>query len=202
VDDLDKVPSDVVAPLGGRPPLLDRSPSSRIRMGLGTIAGLGILVLMLVTTADVALRATSNGGIASAVEVTEVLLVVVVFVGMAGAQLAGSHISTPLVTSRLPRRVAARVRTAACLLSVGLVLWLTYETGVAALESVRIREFRYGLVRIPVWPSKVGVPVGFGLLALVLVHDLRRQVGSLRNHKRPLMVDGRRGSTGAGSGRR
>lgn len=136
---------------------------------LSGIAGIGLVALVLLTTADVFRRKLLNASIPSVVEITEISLVGVVFLGMLGAHTSGRHIQTPLVTNRLPSRASHGVRLVGLLLSVGLVAWITYATAAVAVTSVQDGEFRYGLTAIPIWPARIAIPVGLAFFELGLV---------------------------------
>lgn len=145
---------------------------------LSAVAGVGLVLLVLLTTADVTRRKLLGASIPSVVEITEVALVAVVFLGMLGAHTSGRHIQTPLVTNRLPARASHGVRTVGLLLALALVGWITYATAVAAVSSVETGEFRYGLSAIPIWPARIAIPVGLAFFELGLLLKTITTVGS------------------------
>lgn len=46
---------------------------------------------------------------------------------------------------------------------------MTVETLQVGLDSTRAGEYRFGLVRVPVWPARLFVPLGLAGLTVVLV---------------------------------
>lgn len=149
-----------------------RTVTNRIAIVLGALAGLGILAMMIGTAVDVVRREATGQSIAGVNEISEVLLVVVVFLGVMGAQTSGTQISTPVVTNRLPSRWGHLVRTIAGVIATLIALWAAWETTKTGITSWQAKEFRFGLAHIPVWPAKLIIPLGFYALALALITDL------------------------------
>lgn len=62
-----------------------------------------------------------------------------------------------------------------------VVGWMVLVTADRALASFEVREFRFGLVRVPVWPARIAIAVGLAayLLELVirLIDDTRAALG-------------------------
>lgn len=134
--------------------------------------GLGaILLLMLLTSADVVGRYFFNKPIKGALEVSELTLVVVVWFGVAYAAVRGRHVSIDLVASRLSPRV--RRLTAAFNHFLGFVIF-----SVLAWQGARaaIRAWEDGLttevLHIPVFPFKFVVPLGALMMSLVFLAAL------------------------------
>lgn len=130
------------------------------------ISGLITVVLMLVIVLEVVLRGASGRSLLGTIELSEVGLVFVVFLGVAYAQRVDAHVSTDLVTSRLPVRVAATARTAALLLAAGVLVWMTSMTALRGWDSFQSGESRFGINAIPLWPARLIIPVGLALLAM------------------------------------
>lgn len=139
-----------------------------IGKALSGVAGIGIIALCVLTLADVSGRYLRNRSVTGTIEVTEVGLVCVVFLGMMGAHINGRHIRTPLLTNRLPSRPAHIIRIIVMSLSVIFLLWATYETALIALDSISRGEYRYGIVKVPIWPARAMIPIGLAALAFAM----------------------------------
>ncbi len=61
----------------------------------------------------------------------------------------------------------------------GLVAWMTVETAQAALHSFLVGEYRFGLLQMPIWPARLMIPLGLGVLFLELLVDGRDLVRAL-----------------------
>lgn len=143
----------------------------RMSVGLATVAGAAILLLMFATVADVASRKGGGGGIAGVVEWTEVLLVVVIFAGMMGAELSGAHIrGMSFLTDREHSIVAPLLRCFGSAASALVLAWAVGATSDEALESIKLGEFRMGLIQVPIWPAKLAIPIGLAGFAALMTY--------------------------------
>jgi TRAP-type C4-dicarboxylate transport system permease small subunit len=132
--------------------------------GAAWLAGFGIILLMLPTVIEVTYRKLLGPSLPGMVEISEVGLVLVVYLSMAAALASGSHVSTPILTDRLPARMAHPVRLTGSLMSCLILGAMAWGSGLIALESVAVGEYRFGLVAMPIWPAKVMVSIGLALL--------------------------------------
>lgn len=139
----------------------------RIAAGLAVIAALSVTVMMAITALDVAKRALTGSSLAGAQEITESLIVTIVYLGIAWAQYRREHVAIDLFTARLPARTAAAVRAIGQIIVVGIVTWMLVRTGSAAWEAFKSGEVRFGLLQLPMWPARAAIPLG--LLALLLI---------------------------------
>ncbi|MFS0823902.1 TRAP transporter small permease subunit [Bacillus sp. 1P02SD] len=129
-------------------------------------------ILMLSTTFDVISRSVTNKSLRGVVEISDVLLVAIVFLGMAYTQQTKAHVKME-VLSFLPRnRLSAFMRiiglTVLCFVSVLLI----YTTGQGFISSFTSGEFRTGLLSIPLWPSKFFIVFGFTLFFFIVLYEL------------------------------
>ena len=132
-------------------------------------AGMGIFMLMvLLTFADVFLRYMFGSSIPGTTELTELLMVIVVFSSIAVTQWQKSHVTMDILTSRLKDPSRALLEVATGLWSVVIVLFCAWTT------------FRYGMktssvtlvLRIPLEPFIYFASFGFCLLAVALLAQL------------------------------
>lgn len=141
---------------------------------LGVASACGVLVIMALIVTDVLERKINGGSIAGANEYVEIILVLVVFLGLPEAQRQQKHISLDSVVSRIPAQGALRIRSVGLLLSLAVVAWMTWKTLSAGLVAFQIKEYRFGLTRVPTWPAKLAIPLGLGALGIELLRDLVR----------------------------
>lgn len=145
---------------------------------LGSVSGLAVLAIMALTLVDVVLRKVTGQGVRGVIEITEVTLVIAVFLALGSAQAGGVHISTSVLTSRL--RVTSRrtVRVSAAAVALVTVAVMIMITTSAALNSFASGEYRFGLVRVPIWPARVAIVLG---LVLFFIEYLRTVAGYLKS---------------------
>jgi len=139
---------------------------------LAFLAVLCIVVMLVAIVADVTRRTLAGESVAGVVELGEVIMVAIVFLGLGFAERRGAHVSMTLVVRKLAPRTAAVVNGLGLLLVVVVVGWMVYVTADRALASFEAREYRFGLVRVPVWPARVAIAVGLVVYFLELVFRL------------------------------
>lgn len=133
----------------------------------GRLGAVALILLAFVVGADVLVRSLGLA-VAGGVEVSEVLLVVLVFLSLAQAQSLGHHIGIETVVVRFPAFTRSLAHLISLLVCGALTTLLFYGTTLAAFESYATGEFQFGTLRFPLWPSKAVVATGFGLLLIEL----------------------------------
>ena len=97
------------------------------------------------------------------------LLLALVFIGMAGAESKGENYSVTILVQALKRDTQRVLRTIArlvSLLALTLMAWFSWSRGIAAMFA---SEASYGVISYPVWPSRLLIAFGLTMLALQLV---------------------------------
>lgn len=105
-------------------------------------------------------------------ELTESTMVLIVFGALTYAQIQRSHIRVELLYSRVGPRTRALmdvVGDVAAILFFSLLLWQAINE---AIFSVQLKEATVGLIRFPLYPARIILAVGTGLLILRLLIDL------------------------------
>jgi TRAP-type C4-dicarboxylate transport system permease small subunit len=136
--------------------------------------------MMMLTVGDVVGRYVLNSPIPGAYELSEFMMVAVVFLPLAFVQLGHGNVRVELVLNRLPFRARQAMEVVALLMAVGLYGFITWYGLDRALLSLSVGEHTIGLVSFPLWPAQMLIPVGSAILCLqFLVHivsSLRRLV--------------------------
>jgi TRAP-type C4-dicarboxylate transport system permease small subunit len=114
-------------------------------------------------------------------ELSIVFLLACVVLSIAHIQRLGRHLRVDFVASRLPEGVQAILLDIVCpILALFYVGILTWQSWADAWYSLQIGEVSTSVWRIPLFPVKLVVPIGAGLLCLVLVAQLYRGITSLK----------------------
>src|SRR5690606_5806757 len=111
-------------------------------------------------TADVAARAIYGQSVPGLFEMSELSMVMVVFLGLGWTLRDDAHIRVTMLTDRLaprPRRLAGGL---AWLCAALVFLLLAWPSTQEAAYSFSIREFRWGVVQIPIWWTKIALAAG------------------------------------------
>jgi TRAP-type mannitol/chloroaromatic compound transport system permease small subunit len=150
-----------------------RAVVSGIRMvsiACATVAAVVMAILILVQVLDVIFRnATGASFVRGVTEYISIGMVLVVFLSIAYAEQVGAHVRTPILTSRLPRRVAVVLRGVALAITAVVVWSLAYVTLGRAIESFQDGEVFSGIARVTAWPARFAVPLGAFLLGVELL---------------------------------
>ncbi len=152
--------------------LYDRAMRRMIRAGYW-IAVIATLALMIIGGLDVLGTYFLRRPVPAALELQEVLLAVMVFMGLSHAQSLREHISVDIVIQNLPaglRRVLDLVVLLASTVIFAIIAW---RCGELAWSSLGMRETASASWAFPVYPAKILVALGAALAAL----ECTRQVG-------------------------
>ena len=166
---------------------------SRLSDILAVCAATCVLLMMLLTSIDIAMRCLTGGSLAGAHEINESLMVAVVYLGLAYTQKKREHVSLSLLTDALPVRWGMTLRLAGQFIIIALVGWIIWRTGIAAWRSFTINEVRFGLLQIPMWPARAAIPIGFIAFLLQSLLDIPERLcavktGHLRADLSPKVV--------------
>jgi TRAP-type C4-dicarboxylate transport system permease small subunit len=152
----------------------------RIAWGLSIVGCLVLLMILIVTIADVIADKLLGRPFPGATELTMSIMPISVCAFLLSVQVKKRHIVIDLLVNRLSpkKRVALQLLTQPCgLFLFGLLTWLTIPM---AIHSVRIGEHTGGNVGVPMYPAKVMIPIATGLVAIQILIELVRTLGHLK----------------------
>lgn len=130
-----------------------------------------VLVMMFLTTSDVAGRYFFSKPIPGAIEMSEFLLAVFGILGMAYTHLSGANVKVTMLTRVMPKRLERLVETITTLFSFQIIAMLSWYGFVLGVE-----EFQAGTttdtLSIPLYPLYFLLGFGAVLLSLVVLVEL------------------------------
>lgn len=144
------------------------------------LAALAIFLLMMLGTAQIVLRTVFNSPIAGYIDLVELSMAGMAFLGAAYCQRLGAHIRMELLVGRLKGRGLWAFEIFGLLVAlivIGVLMWYSWGHFMRAWElgdSTIDAEF-------PVWPSKLLVPVAFALWMVRLFIQLVAACRMFRN---------------------
>lgn len=142
------------------------------------IALLFLAFMMLAITVDVIARAASGRTVPGLFEMSELSMVMVVFMGLGATLIDDAHIRVTLLSDRMSPKVSRLMGGAGWLCAALTFLLLAWPATDEAIYSFSIREFRWGYFEVPVWWAKIAVAIGLWFAAIqALVHALRMATG-------------------------
>jgi TRAP-type C4-dicarboxylate transport system permease small subunit len=135
----------------------------------GWIAAAFIAGMVLLTVADILLRAAANRPIPGVVELVELLLAGSFFLALPAVFLRDGHIVVDVVDAMAPRSVAPLRRLAAALavLALALMAWRGWISASDALAFGDVTSY-LSIPRIVYWVPVLAGIVGAALAALVV----------------------------------
>ncbi len=147
---------------------------------VGFAVSLVIAFMMLLTVADVLGRFLFRAPITGTPELTEFMMIVIVFPALAWCALAGRHVLVDLIIKRFSPSIQAFIKTITLLLSLLIYVILTIAS---FYESIEVNT-KTGLLRIPHAPFYWIMSLGFALFCVAILVLLVRNMTETREVKK------------------
>lgn len=129
------------------------------------VAGLALLAILALTVTDIFGRTLFNNPVPGTVEVTALVLVVVVFLGLGYSEDLGDHITVDLLYVRVGTRFKAVLDVFANLLSIVVIALMAFQIYHFALRQ-RDSGAETPVLEWPIWPFAMVAAFGCVLFAL------------------------------------
>jgi TRAP-type C4-dicarboxylate transport system permease small subunit len=138
----------------------------------GWLAGISLAAMMLVTVADVALRAALNQPIRGTLEIVELLLACSFFLALPATFLRDEHIVVDIVDGSWPRLVPL-LRRIATLLGVVVMAVMAWQGWIAAKDTLMFHDVTSDLAlpRIWYWIPVLAGMIGSCIAAAAMVFE-------------------------------
>ncbi len=140
---------------------------------LGRAGGYILFCMMLLTVCDVIGRYVFNSPIMGAYEVTETMMVTAVFFFIAYTQTQKGHIAVDLVVILLPRKIRLAIDIMTHLVSIGVLILLTWMNILRWLELMARKEHT-PIIHLPVSPFVLILALGCFIFSIELMKDVFR----------------------------
>ncbi|MBI4798371.1 MAG: TRAP transporter small permease [Desulfarculus sp.] len=149
---------------------------NRVTHGLAYGGMFVLLPLMLLTSADVLGRAFWNKPVPGTVELSSFILVVFILCGLAYTHQVKGHVRVTMLLDRLPRPVALGMDLLTTLMSMLVLLVITWQGWEIAWDQNTVSD----MLRVPQRPFRILVTVAGVCFFLELLLDLLATLGKLR----------------------
>lgn len=159
-------------------------PCSRYINAIGACTA---LVMVILVTVHVLSRALFKKPLMGTVELEELMLVILVFLGMAYTQVQKKHISVDFLTSRFSERVQEILSIATSLLSTCLFFALSWQSILLSLTYLDKGVATFNL-RIPLFWIIWVIALGFFLFGVVLLKVFFQAASSTIKDGKALLV--------------
>lgn len=148
---------------------------TRFNISLGSASGISTMLMMLIIVPDVLMRKFLGVTIPAAAEISVLLLIGKIFLGLPGAQASDANFHVSLFTQSMSSANRRRVKLVTLFISVFIIALLSWLSIKEAIHATLRNEVSFGVVAFPVWPGKIVIAAGFTLLGLQLLVDLVRE---------------------------
>ena len=137
------------------------------------VIGTAVLFLMVALTfVDVILRYIFNSPIKGVLEITEVMMILAIFLAVAHTQNEKAHISIDLITSHLAPKARTIMEFITTLLGIGIFIIAIWRTIVQTMLFVQKNVMHSQYFSLPNAPFSAIVALGCTALCLLLLRDL------------------------------
>jgi len=143
----------------------------RVLSSMAALSGAILFFMMFLVVVNTLSRKLFNAPVAGAFEVTQSLLTLAIFLSIAYTQREGGHISVDVLSRHFSTGVQKAMQLIAPLLGVICFVWVTYANWNFAYESYLTDEQEWGAITYPIWPVKMAMCAGLGLLAVQFLAD-------------------------------
>ncbi|MGE0768707.1 MAG: TRAP transporter small permease [Hyphomicrobiaceae bacterium] len=142
---------------------------------LALFSGGALILMMLHINLDVAMRYIFSAPFANTIEIVSTYYIVaIVFLPLAIVEVLNAHICVEILAQHLPRRLYELLIAAVALVSAVYFATFTVRSLEDALQKYDVGEVALGNSQITVWPTRFYLPLGCGLLTLLLIHKALR----------------------------
>lgn len=140
---------------------------------LARVGAVALFAMMLLTAVDVAGRYVFSSPIVGAFEITEFLVLILIFSFIGYTQREKGHIAVDLLFTRLPKRaqiILDILNHLIALILIGLMAWMGYKLG---FELIEVGEKSSNL-GIPRYPFAFFLALGCLVMCIEFIRDLMR----------------------------
>jgi C4-dicarboxylate transporter DctQ subunit len=143
----------------------------RIEKFTALVSGLGIYALMLLGVVHVLGRKFFDMPVFGYIDLVEIMMAFMVFLAISYTERLGAHIRMELFVGRLKGRWLALFELAGVVLGLAMICVLLVYSWDHAMRAFYLGDSTID-AQIPLWPSKLVVPVALGLLFVRLLVSL------------------------------
>ncbi|MGB2884358.1 MAG: TRAP transporter small permease [Dehalococcoidia bacterium] len=149
---------------------------SRINRIAGLFGMWMLFIMALLVVADIISRELANKSLPGVTEIVYLGVVAVVFLSFAYTEEMRAHVRIEIFSDRLPPKGRTIVDILTWLVGASLMGLLAWLAGLEAIESLEVREYIPSAIRVPIYPVKFAVCIGFGLLGLQFLVNLVKKL--------------------------
>ena len=153
---------------------------------MARITGVLIILIMIAVVIDAVLRGMMGIAIWGVLEVGVLLLLALIYLGLPATQANRENFRVSIFAERFPPwvdRIVTWLLLAVQLAVLGILCWTSWRS---SIYSFNRDEVSFGMVQIPLWPSRAMVSVG---LTLLLIQSITAALEYALVGRHPYQVD-------------
>jgi len=144
----------------------------------GIIALITLILMMLVTVADVVLRYFFNAPILGSNEIVEYLMVITGFLGLGWCAIKGGHLKVGLIIDRMPSRYQTVTDIVTFILALSVVPLLVWQAFSQA-EYTLLEKCTSDVLKVPNYPFYIIEGIGIAIFTIVILMLLIKLIAGL-----------------------
>lgn len=139
---------------------------SRLACVTGSVAAAALLFMMVSTALDATSRSLFNFPLPGVYEFSEISMAIIVYLGLLWTQYDKKHIRVSIISERSSNRGRLAWESVAWFFAALFLIFIAVPSTEGAYASFMDREFRWGIMQMPIWWVKIIVACGL-LLAFI-----------------------------------
>ena len=141
-------------------------------------SGIVVGLMMLLTVADVFMRFFFNSPITGATEITEFMMICVVFLALAWCALTKMHVKVSLLVSNFSNKaqtIIDIITLTATLIICAIITWRSLLESISTYKN----HIASSLINLPYYPFKLIMTLGFAVFCLAITALIAEKIGAL-----------------------
>jgi len=143
----------------------------RICRALTSISMWAVFLMMMILVVDIIIRYfTAAVSLMGTYEMTEMIMLFVIYLALAGAQYAKGHIRITMLLEAIPWRARTFIEAAIAIIT-GIICFIVCNAGWTLSMTNYTKGLTTAVLFIPYWPFNIVLTIGLGALTLVFAMD-------------------------------
>jgi TRAP-type C4-dicarboxylate transport system permease small subunit len=142
------------------------------------IGMISVCIMMVLTVIDVFLRYLFNSPLRGVVELTEFMMVVVVFLSLAYCLMEGEHIRLNFFINKLPAKGKAVLNAFCCIIALVIYVLITWQNYLEVLDIISRNKIS-DILHIPVYPFEAILVIGCALTCIAFLIVFIRSIAQV-----------------------
>ena len=141
----------------------------------GGVSATTLFLMMSLTFCDVIGRYLLNKPIEGASDITELMMVLIVFLAMAYTQICKGHVQVDLLFVRMPKRIQAILETVYSIFSAGILILISWRLAIRSWNAIlNPAQEESDTIGIPYSPFLIMAAFGCFVFFCVVCADIYR----------------------------